>query len=62
MVVAVVLGSGGTASAASPDSASLQRPTAGVHADDNRWDHGVGYLFDLGYVPSATRNWRMKGL
>ncbi|WNO76867.1 hypothetical protein [Streptomyces sp. AM8-1-1] len=55
VVVAVVLGAGGAASATSSDSMSLQRPPASVKADGNRWDHGVGYLFDLGYTRDEIR-------
>ncbi|MFF1809509.1 hypothetical protein ACFVXW_10145 [Streptomyces sp. NPDC058251] len=38
-----VIGAGGTASAAVPDSAHVQRPAAGVKADDYRGDRGFAY-------------------
>ncbi|MCX4515350.1 hypothetical protein OHA27_34535 [Streptomyces sp. NBC_01619] len=40
-----VLGAGGTASAAVPESAHVQRPTVGVKTDDHRGD-GVAYRHD----------------
>ncbi|MFI6491681.1 hypothetical protein [Streptomyces sp. NPDC050564] len=38
-----VLGAGGTASAAVPESAHVQRPAVSVRADDYRGDRGVTY-------------------
>ncbi|MFJ1608556.1 hypothetical protein ACIOHS_35110 [Streptomyces sp. NPDC088253] len=46
---AAVLGAGGTASAATSASAHVQRPAVSVNVGDYRWDHGVGYLLELGY-------------
>ncbi|MER7841259.1 hypothetical protein ABTY98_36605 [Streptomyces sp. NPDC096040] len=52
-----VLGAGGTASAATPASAHVQRPVVSVKAGDYRWDHGVGYLLEQGYCWDAVRGW-----
>ncbi|MFJ5530287.1 hypothetical protein [Streptomyces sp. NPDC093261] len=54
---AAVLGAGGTASAATPASAHIQRPAVSVKADNNRWDHGVGYLLEQGYSWDRIRGW-----
>ncbi|MFE5028659.1 hypothetical protein ACFRAO_36545 [Streptomyces sp. NPDC056656] len=59
-----VLGAGGTASAATSASAHVQRPAVSVsaHADDYRWDHGVGYLlFVQGYSWDEIRGWDHDG-
>jgi len=53
-----VLGAGGTASAAAPASAHVQRPAVSVKANDYRWDHGVGYLLEEGYSWDGIRGWR----
>lgn len=58
---AAVLGAGGTASAATPAPAHLQRPAVSVTANDYRWDHGVGYLFEEGYSWDGIRGWRHDG-
>ncbi|MGW2965128.1 hypothetical protein ACWDGI_42715 [Streptomyces sp. NPDC001220] len=42
-----ILGAGGTASAAVPDSAHAHRPAVSVKADDYRQDHGVAYWHNL---------------
>jgi hypothetical protein len=52
-----VLGAGGTASAATPASAHVQRPAVSVKANDYRWDHGVDYLIEEGYSWDGTRGW-----
>ncbi|MGW1504391.1 hypothetical protein ACWCQW_38870 [Streptomyces mirabilis] len=52
---AAVLGAGGTASAATSASAHVQHPA--VSADDYRWDHGVGYLIELGYSWDEIHGW-----
>ncbi|MDX3763701.1 hypothetical protein ACFY1B_44135 [Streptomyces mirabilis] len=52
-----VLGAGGTASAATSASAHVQRPAVSVNVGDYRWDHGVGYLLDLGYSWDEIRGW-----
>ncbi|MFD1310415.1 hypothetical protein [Streptomyces kaempferi] len=52
-----VLGAGGTASAATSASAHTQRPAAG----DYRWDHGVGYLLELGYSWDEIYGWHNDG-
>lgn len=54
---AAVLGAGGTASAAPSVSAHVQRPAVSVNAGDYRWDHGVGYLLELGYSWDEIRGW-----
>ncbi|MEU1036408.1 hypothetical protein ABZ402_48925 [Streptomyces mirabilis] len=54
---AAVLGAGGTASAAPSASAHVQRPAVSVNAGDHRWDHGVGYLLELGYSWDEIRGW-----
>lgn len=48
---------GGTASAAPSVSAHVQRPAVSVNAGDHRWDHGVGYLLELGYSWDEIRGW-----
>ncbi|KPI00824.1 hypothetical protein ACFZDP_44450 [Streptomyces mirabilis] len=53
-----VLGAGGTASAATSASAHVQHPAVSVSADDYRWDHGVGYLIELGYSWDEIHGWR----
>ncbi|MFD0033136.1 hypothetical protein ACWGDS_20715 [Streptomyces sp. NPDC055059] len=53
----VVLGAGGTASAATPASAHVQRPAVSVEPIDYRWDHGLGYLLEQGYSWDAVRGW-----
>ncbi|MFD9215781.1 hypothetical protein ACFVY9_22280 [Streptomyces sp. NPDC059544] len=55
------LGAGGTASAATPASAYVQRQAVGVNADDYRWDHGVGYLLEQGYSWDENRGWHKDG-
>ncbi|MEU8833893.1 hypothetical protein [Streptomyces sp900116325] len=52
-----VLGAGGTASAATPDFAHVQRPAVSVKATDYRWDHGVSYLIEQGYCWDGVRGW-----
>ncbi|WP_331743429.1 hypothetical protein OG762_47790 (plasmid) [Streptomyces sp. NBC_01136] len=54
---AALLCAGGTASAATPASAYVQRPAVDVSADDYRWDHGVGYLLEQGYSWDEIRGW-----
>jgi hypothetical protein len=56
-----VLGAGGTASAATSASAHVTRPTGGVDAGDYRWDHGVGYLLELGYSWGEIRGRHCDG-
>ncbi|WP_329293617.1 hypothetical protein [Streptomyces sp. NBC_01455] len=56
-----VLGAGGTASAATSASAHIQRPAASVTAGDHRWDHGVGYLLELGYSWDEIYGWHNDG-
>ncbi|WP_393086515.1 hypothetical protein [Streptomyces sp. LN704] len=56
-----VLGAGGTASAATSASAHIHRPAAGVTARDYRWDHGVGYLLELGYSWDEIHGWHNDG-
>ncbi|MEU6094957.1 hypothetical protein [Streptomyces sp. NPDC047079] len=52
-----VLGAGGTASAATPASAHVERPAVGIKADGYRWDHGVGYLLEQGYSWDRIHGW-----
>lgn len=56
-----VLGAGGTASAATSVSAHVQRPAFSVNAGDYRWDHGVGYLLELGYSRDEIHGWHHDG-
>ncbi|MER7693250.1 hypothetical protein [Streptomyces sp. NPDC097610] len=56
-----VLGAGGTASAATSVSAHVQHPAVSVNAGDYRWDHGVGYLLELGYSWDEIHGWRHDG-
>ncbi|GHD80382.1 MULTISPECIES: hypothetical protein [Streptomyces] len=56
-----VLGAGGTASAATSTSAHVQGPAVSVNAGDYRWDHGVGYLLELGYSWDEIRGWYHDG-
>jgi hypothetical protein len=56
-----VLGAGGTASAATSASAHVKRPTVSVDAGDYRWDHGVGYLLELGYSWDEIRGRHCDG-
>ncbi|SFG94129.1 hypothetical protein [Streptomyces mirabilis] len=58
---AAVLGAGGTASAATSASAHVQGPAVSVNAGDYRWDHGVGYLVELGYSWDEIRGWCHDG-
>ncbi|MGW2965144.1 hypothetical protein ACWDGI_42795 [Streptomyces sp. NPDC001220] len=58
---AAVLGAGGTASAATSASAHVQPPAVGVAVGDYRWDHGVGYLLELGYSWDEIHGWRYDG-
>ncbi|GAA5699866.1 hypothetical protein AQJ43_31235 [Streptomyces avermitilis] len=55
------LGAGGTASAATSASVHGQRPAVSVDAGDYRWDHGVGYLLELGYSWDEIRGWHHDG-
>ncbi|QHA07649.1 hypothetical protein GQF42_33935 [Streptomyces broussonetiae] len=52
-----VIGAGGTASAATPSSAHVQRPAVGVNPAAYRWDHGIGYLIEQGYCWDENRGW-----
>ncbi|MGW8951914.1 hypothetical protein [Streptomyces sp. NPDC055709] len=54
---AAALGTGSTASAATPASVGVQRPAVSVNADDYRWDHGVGYLLERGYSDAGDYRW-----
>ncbi|MEU9289246.1 hypothetical protein AB0D57_32405 [Streptomyces sp. NPDC048275] len=56
-----VLGAGGTASAATSASEHVQRPAFSVNVDDYRWDHGVGYLLELGYSWDEIHGWHHDG-
>ncbi|MGW3247997.1 hypothetical protein [Streptomyces sp. NPDC001070] len=56
-----VLVAEGTASAATPGSAHVQRPAVSVKADYDRWDHGVGYLLEQGYSWDEIRGWHHDG-
>ncbi|MFD4548528.1 hypothetical protein [Streptomyces sp. NPDC058466] len=58
-----VLGADGTASAATSASAHVQRPAVNVsvNAGDYRWDHGVGYLLELGYSWDEIHGWHHDG-
>ncbi|WP_329436899.1 hypothetical protein OG564_41285 [Streptomyces sp. NBC_01280] len=56
---AAVLSAGGTASAATSASAHVQHPA--VNAGDDRWDHGVGYLLELGYSWDEIHGWHRDG-
>ncbi|MER5528145.1 hypothetical protein ABT075_26760 [Streptomyces sp. NPDC002677] len=58
---AAVLGAGGTASATASASAHVQRPAVRVDVGDYRWDHGVGYLLELGYSWDEIHGWRYDG-
>ncbi|MGW7421673.1 hypothetical protein ACWGJB_16610 [Streptomyces sp. NPDC054813] len=58
---AAVLGAGGTASAATSASAHAQRPAVSVNVGDYRWDHGVGYLLELGYSWDEIHGWHYDG-
>lgn len=58
---AAVLGAGGTASAATSASAQVQRPAVSVDVGDYRWDHGVGYLLELGYSWDEIHGWHYDG-
>ncbi|MGW7253822.1 hypothetical protein [Streptomyces sp. NPDC054834] len=52
-----VLGAGGTASAAPPASAHIERPTVRGEVADYSWDHGVGFLLERGYSCDEVRGW-----
>ncbi|MER5525915.1 hypothetical protein ABT075_15105 [Streptomyces sp. NPDC002677] len=58
-----VLGAGGTASAATSVSAHVPRSAVSVSANsgDCRWDHGVGYLLELGYSWDEIHGWHHDG-
>ncbi|MFI9612100.1 hypothetical protein ACIHCM_10560 [Streptomyces sp. NPDC052023] len=56
-----VLGVVGSASAATPASANVQRPAVSVDATDYRWDNGVGYLLEQGYSWDESRGWHHDG-
>lgn len=56
-----ILGAGGTASAATSASVQGQRPADSVNAGDYRWDHGVGYLLELGYSWDEIHGWHRDG-
>ncbi|MGW1759718.1 hypothetical protein [Streptomyces mirabilis] len=61
VVGVAVLGAGGTASASTSASAHVQRPAVSANAGDYRWDHGVGYLLELGYSWDEIRGWCHDG-
>ncbi|MBW8795433.1 MAG: hypothetical protein JF597_18090 [Streptomyces sp.] len=52
-----VLGAGGTASAATSESAHVQRSAVQVGNADYSWDNGVGYLLERGYSCDEVHGW-----
>ncbi|MFF2464234.1 hypothetical protein [Streptomyces mirabilis] len=56
-----VLGTGSTAWAATSASAHVQHPAVSVNAGDYRWDHGVGYLIELGFSWDEIYGWQHDG-